>query len=300
MRSVKRAAALGAAIAVGLLTVPAFAQVVASDVVLHGPDSEWDVANGESFHQSDGAGFGQCLIHGRAFTPVFDGSYNGAGPSQTDAFDGGMGMRIGDKTFLDGNNAGVKTGQQLAVGPETMSHLKVSEKVRALPDRDVLRVLATYKNPTNSPITKVVAYDSSMGSDSLTMIFGTSNGDENFTTNDRWLATGLDPTIKTKQQDPAVVQVLYGPKQPREKVIDVLFDPEADNGDAVGEYCVTVRYKITIPAGKARSMLWFSKFSVDGPTAINGGNTFNTNRAAFFVGMTTKEKNRVLNWDLKN
>jgi hypothetical protein len=288
-----------------ILALPALAAVIAGDVELkgggpEGGSSTWDVDNGEPF-DTDGDGDGQCVVYDRqAFTPVMNGLLKESNDTNHfDAFDGGMGLVVGNKPFLDSDNAGAKVGQELAVGPETMSGLKVSERVRALQDRAILRVLATFKNPTNKPITKMVTYDSSMGSDDAggTEIVGSSDSNHSFGVGDRWVATAQGEGASGV--DPPVLQVLYGPKHPRVKSFFVPYDPRIDNGDAVGEYCVTVKYRITVPAGKTRSMLWFSELTFTHEQVLNAGTRFNTNRNSFFVGMSQKAKNKVLNWNLK-
>jgi hypothetical protein len=301
---------LGAAALSMVVALPAFAKVVTVDEyqlkggALHGGSSTWDVTNGDPYDH-DGTGDGQCVIFDKkSFTPASDGELFTSDPevSYDDIYDGGMGLLVGGEAFLDHDSLGTKSGEELTVGPETLRNLHVSERVTALQGRAILRVLAIFKNPTTTAIAKTVTYDTSLGSDDDgygTDIVASSADDGKFTPTDRWLLTA-QPASQPKDldDDPPVLQVFRGPGKVREKIVEVPFDPTKES-DGKGTYCVTAKYRIRVPAGKTRSLVWFTEMNFTRGEGKTAAARYNKNRDAFFTGMSQKAKNKVLNWDLK-
>jgi hypothetical protein len=276
----------------GVLALPALAAPVSVDtfeITAGGPGT------GSTFDQSNGTSVGdQCIIRAAdSFSPVEDGTINGV----SNAFDGGMGIEIGQNPFLDSDDIGNSSStHDLTVGPEYMRGLSVKEKLRGLTgDHAILRVLLQLQNLSDSPITRSVVYDSSVASAAETQVVATSDGDKKFTKGDRWILTS---DAQDGSPDlPPIIQALYGPGKTRVKVSDVPFSPTEDPaGD--GEYCVTAEYKVTIPAHATRSLLFFSQLVESNPSGKTEAKRFNKNLASFFTKMTTAEKKQVLNWNL--
>jgi hypothetical protein len=252
-----------------------------------GTGSIWELSNGASYKD-------QCVIRGaNSFSPVYEGALDG----RDDAFDGGMGLDIGHRPFIDSDNKGTQTSvHNITVGPEAIRGLKVTEKEVAFTGKyAIVRVLAQFKNPSSAPISRLVTYDSAMGSDSATTVRASSDGDYGFSKRDRWVVTS--DAADSSSSDVITAQVLGGPGKPRVKIHDVPFSPYDDPpGD--GEHCVTAEFNLTVPAHATRALLFFTQLGLTVSDSVSGAMRFNKNRSSFFTGLTSAEKKAVLNWDL--
>ena len=173
------------------------APVNIDDTDLTGGDSTtWDATN------SDTAYCTTAEENNTGYAPVDDGNANGSG----DAFDGGMMLVIGNKTFEDRNNEGSLKGQTLKVGPDPLGSVDVTVKATALQGSPTLQVLYGFKNRKDHQISPDAIIESNLGSDDTgTAIAGTSSGDEKFKNIDRWIVTE-----DTDLEDGPVTHVLYG------------------------------------------------------------------------------------------
>lgn len=99
-------------------------------------------------------------------------------------------------------------GDVVVQGPvEQHSGLDVTVQYRFYADGDLVRVLATYTNPTGAPITVTTGTESNFGSDSGTHLDAESSGDGAVDTSDRWMVTHQDDNAN----DPVITSVWAGP-----------------------------------------------------------------------------------------
>jgi hypothetical protein len=137
--------------------------------------------------------------------------------NQTDAFDDAGMVRIGDEYFAapGGTNAPVDlTGTTLQTPSGPLGGLNVSVQWQGAASAPVVRELVALQNPTGAAIAQQVRIDTGYGSDSSTYLWGSSSGDETWTTADRWITTADDNTPFTPPlsgYDPPVTSVWYGP-----------------------------------------------------------------------------------------
>lgn len=75
---------------------------------------------------------------------------------------------------------------------EEMLGLDVSAEQRFYAAGDMARVLATFTNPSDAPITVITGAFTNYGSDSDTVLEADSSGDGNVTADDNWIVTGDD------------------------------------------------------------------------------------------------------------
>jgi hypothetical protein len=270
--------------------------VTISDVDLTGKGATWDVTN--DFAYGDG---GPCYA-GTGFTPAEDGAYvnAGLGFDSSDTFDGGLYIVVNGKTFNDPNGNGNQVGQQLTVGPQRMSGLRVSRVERALQRTPTLRSLVTFKNPTSHAIGAKVLWDSALGSDDSEVTRASSSGNLRFTTADKWVVSSDDGS---SPGDPPVTLVVFGPGHVAERPAAILNAPEDDTPhgpNSGGEGCVTVKYGINVPAGSVRYLLFFTEMHGSNESAVNTALRFSNIKPsnAAFDGLGSKVRKRVLNFDL--
>jgi hypothetical protein len=137
--------------------------------------------------------------------------------NQTDAFDDAGMVRIGDEYFAapGGVNAPVDlTGTTLQTPPGPLGGLNVSVQWHGAASAPVVRELVALENPTGAAISQQVRIDTGYGSDDGTYLWGSSSGDETWTTADRWITTADDnaPFVPPlADYDPPVTSVWYGP-----------------------------------------------------------------------------------------
>ncbi len=233
-------------------------------------------------------GFVSCGV-GPGYVPVADGSMDTG-----DAFDGGLNLSV-DGTFFDVPDAsGDLSGQQLTAGPRSLSGLRVSRIDRALGTSPTLRDLVRFRNRTGGAITATIVVDTNLGANAATVV-RSSSGDTLFSKADRWVLTDDEAT------DPTVTHVYYG-KQAMERVVGVQEAP----GGISGNDCIRVRFRITVPAGGVRYLLFFVQ--MHDSTDQGAGYTASENAAEKFdqrrlnrkllAGLSGKTKSRILNWSL--
>lgn len=278
-----------AGVLVAGLTGPAAAtQALIDDVELDGGgDTVFDPDNDEP-------GNDDCLradlLNKDAYSPVDDGE----ALNDSDAYDGGMILYVNGRQFVDDNDQGNETGQQLQVGPSRLGGVKVTRTDRALATSPTMRDLISFKNGTRNPITLQIVVENDYGADGDEVVRASSTGpDLSFQINDRWLLIADSAAVPS---DALATTAWYG-KNAREKLINVTNDvPNADS-------CVGVAYRIKVPAKSTRHLLLFAQLDEADDVTEAGNraqNNFDRNRlpAALLVGLSNGVKNNVLNWNL--
>jgi hypothetical protein len=258
---------------------------------LTGGNATWDMEADFDF----GPG-GPCVSES-GFSPVNEGSWDDGVTSKSDAFDGGLYIVVGGKTFADHDGEGTKTGRTIKVGPSTMSHLKVRRSERAFQSSPTLRSLVRFRNPTNDVISVPVIWDSAVGSDETESTRASSDGDAFLTKADRWFVTSDDPTTPS---DPPVTMVLFGKGPVAERVSTVIWAPEDDPPDPPGEGCISLKYTLKIPATSTRYLMFFTEMNDTNENAIANAAKFDDIEPGndLLVGLSDAVMSKILNWNL--
>jgi hypothetical protein len=110
-------------------------------------------------------------------------------------------------------------------------------------DTPVVRVIATFTNPSHAIVAQTISWYNDLGSDSETQIIATSNKDTRFMRADRWLVTD---DADTYGGDPRLLFVLFGTGNPAVKPSDVL-------NPAFGQ--VVVGYPLVVPPKESVSLM---------------------------------------------
>lgn len=219
---------------------------------------------------------------------------DGALDSQRNAFDFGLTLWVDNAIFVAPSPVDV-TGQTLTAGPVVMSALNVTMQYRAVIASPTLRTLASFQNPTGSPITVDVKWVTNVGSDSATGVRGTSSGDTTFTTADRWVVTSDDATTPG---EPVNTFVLFGPDSPAVTSSSVSQNVPACPCGLCNEGIVAA-YSLTVPAGTTRALLFFNQLNVTNAGALAAAATFDTTPASgsdLLGGLSAAQLASVVNW----
>jgi hypothetical protein len=279
--------AVAAGLVLGLIGPASAVQQVIADVELNGGAATiFDPANNQP-------GNDECLradlLNRNAYTPVNDGS----SATSSDAYDDGMILYVNGRAFVDANDSGNVTGEQIRVGPSRLSGVTVFRTDRALATSPTLRDVITFKNTTRRARTLQILIENDYGADGSEVVRATSTGPNlSFQVNDRWLLVADDPTTPS---DSLVTNAWFG-RRAAERLVNVTND--VPNGDS----CVGVTYRIRIPARSTKYLLLFAQLHdpADFTTARNHALVFDRNRlpAAFLTGLRPRVRNNVLNWNL--
>lgn len=154
--------------------------------VLSGGGASWllsglnGTSNGLPTGGKCGAIPGIGLVDALNATPTFD------------AFDGGLLLFVDDVPLPLTTPISEEVGVAARLGPVTLSGLEVSLTHTALQNAPTLRTLVRVSNPTATAVTTKIALATNFGSDGVTLIRSTSDGDEAITSADRWAITSDD------------------------------------------------------------------------------------------------------------
>jgi hypothetical protein len=303
VRQFVRPRRLGVSIASAVAAVMLFAgtaQAVPIDSqVLTGPEgATWDSEGDYTYGTSGGPCTGvDGTTQEVGFTPADDGGNN----FTTDAFDGGLYLLVNGDAFGNGieDTALTGGGDELTTGPQTKSGLVIRRQDRALQTSPTLRSLVRFVNNGGTNRTVNVVWDSAMGADEEERTRASSSGDLRHREADRWIVAS-DDLDNVDLSDPPVLFVFYGINAPA-KVKTVIWAPE-DVGpeNEIGEGCVAVRYRLTVPAHSTRYMLFYTDLGMDNDDAIAQAAKYNNPRLnnKLLVGITDSVKRRIVHWDL--
>ena len=210
------------------------------------------------------------------------------------AYDTGMTLWVNNSIFIAPASV-TTTAQSLTAGPVFTQSLNITVEYYAAADSATLRTLASFQNPTASPVAISVYWASNVGSDTSPFISGTSSGDTIFTTGDHWVVTTDDPT-DTSLTTPVNTHVLFGPCNPPVRPQSVTPTVFEYNGltDGIG-----AAYTVTIPAGATRRLLFFNQMSPTNADAFAAATTFNANSSLgndLLAGLAPDQFGEVVNW----
>ncbi len=218
-----------------------------------------------------------------------DGSLDG----QSDAFDAGLILYVGDNGFRDPDGTGNHTDEQLRVGPRRVSGFVITRIDRALPGSRTLRSLIKIKNPSNRPRARYVTLDTEYGSDSSTVIEATSSGNLRFNSKDRWGITSDQAPFS----DPVVTLVNYGKGQVVKPILQIGPYPDLGND---GADCVLDVFHIMLGPRETGYLMFFVELSADDTDAMASVGKFNRKRltSALLNGIRQRARPKIMNWDL--
>ena len=221
---------------------------------------------------------------------------DGIGPTGAgDAYDKAWSVWVNNTQVVQ--SAGDLTGSTLTMNPVVISGLSVTLQYFAVPGAALLRTLVTLHNPTGSPIAATVQVPVNLGSDSGTIIQGTSSGDTTVTTADRWIVSS-----DSGPSDAVNTLVFYSTAATvtPSAYTQTVFDCAATNG-------VGATFNLSIPANSSLSLVFFA--GLGGITAndntvasalSNAAAIFNTpdgvaNRGGF-AGLSAQQTASLANW----
>jgi len=247
---------------------------------------------------STGAAFtGNC----RAGPGASIGDANSADGSG-DAYDESWQIWVDGAVFSTGGNALQDiTGRKITAGPVTLSGLNVTHQIYLSDTLEVGRILASFHNPTGSPINAMVEVPVNFGSDGSTTVEGTSSSDAVFDVNDRWAVT----SDGAPASDPVNTTVLYGPGAPSvvpTSVTQTLFSCAGTEG-------IGATFDLTIPAGATSRLMFFAGLGSIDNSATNDIGTALIQAAAIWDAeqslldsglvddLTQTELSQIANWD---
>jgi hypothetical protein len=219
------------------------------------------------------------------------------GPTGTgDAFDNAWGIWVNGTGVAQAN--GDLTGTTLTMSPTTVSGLNVTIQYYAVPGIALLRTLVTLQNPTAATIAATVDVPVNYGSDSNSVIQGTSSGDLAVTTADRWVVSS-----DSGPSDPVnTTGAWYGTGA---SVTPAAYTQTVFN--CAGTQGLGATFNLSIPAGQSVSLAFFA--GLGGITANN--NTVASALAAAaalfdvpnalanaggFNGLTSQQSATLANW----
>jgi hypothetical protein len=224
------------------------------------------------------------------FSPANDGT---SADGDSDTFDGGLVLAVGDAIFQDADRNGDLVGEQLTVGPDAVGGLRVKRVETALPGSPTLRSLIKLKNKSKRQAKKrTIVWDSDLGADGDEVVAASSTGDLALSNADRWHIFDEDPG-----SDPLGTLVLYGKGKGVKKatVVDGISAADA-NG------CVRFNLRVRIPAKSSRYLLFFTEMHDSDALGLAASDAakFNTKKpgGGVLAGLKKSVKKKVLNWDL--
>jgi len=213
----------------------------------------------------------------------------------TDAFDTGLTFWINGAQLLPRLPMTV-THYSLVSGPMTMSSVRVTVHYDGLIGSDTLRTDVQLGNPTGTPKTITVTLATNVGTDSQTLVTGSSNGDTTFTNADRWVVTGKGIGAPFRLFD---THVLFGPgaAMTAAAVYNTTFKcGETPTPSSAG---VRADFHVTIPANSTRRLLFFNQIHQDSASALDDAAIFDGEPVGLLAGLTNNELGQVLNWNLR-
>ena len=168
--------------------------------------------------------------------------------AEGDAYDGGFRMSVNGTVFQTPSNIVDLTGTVVTSPIVVMSGLNARVQYKFMTGSQVVRVLATFDNPTAGSITVPIQMDTNYGSDGSTQVQATSSGDLIVGSSDTWFVTSEG----TPSTDP-VMTTAWGSAGAALAASSVT----PSTFDCAGTQGVSVVHSLTIPAGQSRALMYF-------------------------------------------
>lgn len=293
-----------ALVGIASLAVPAMAIPITNgwvDLFGGGPGgSEWQMDDGTNCGNSSGYGFeiDDAELDPDDITIIGD---------QDDAFDDAYYAVIDGDDFsppvVSGNPVfdidSTVSGTRITAGPADQGGgLVATQEYRTYPDRAVMRVLLSLSNQSGSNLSTDVRLAGDLGSDSSTIVRGSSSGDAATTAADRW---AISSDGYTPNYDPVLTHVMAGPGAP-----DIVPSHFAIGGTECPDDSSTwfdnlaADYAVDLAPGQTRTLLWFVDMNQTVAEASATAPTFDSNgavQAAFLSDLSAAQLAGIANWD---
>lgn len=167
-----------------------------------------------------------------------------------DAFDGGFALA----GFPDFSTAATEDGgREIVIGPASLGGISVVRKIYVPASRAYCRFLEVVTNPGASPVLCNLQLSTNLGSDSSTVVVGTSDGDTAFESGDLWIVTD----DYDGSGDPTVTHVVCGAGAP------LVPDPVSISVDQI-----SYRYALNLAPGETKIVMHFGAQSPNQVTAL--------------------------------
>ncbi len=188
------------------------------------------------------------------------------------------------------------THYSLVSGPVTpIAGVRVTVHYDGLVGSDTLRTQVIFANVSGATKTFTATLASNLGSNGQTTIVGNSNGNNSFTTTDRWLVTSNSASNPSRLVD---THVLFGPGSPAvtpSAVYTTTFKCSENPANSQG---VRADFHLAVPAGKVQRLLFFNQVHTSNAAALTEAAVFNSEPVSLLGGLTNAELTQVVNWSL--
>jgi hypothetical protein len=198
----------------------------------------------------------------------------------SDAYDGGH-VLSGFPSFASG--ALLSGGREVVIGPATNAGVVTTRRIYVPADQAYARFLEVLHNIGASTVTNEVRLDTNLGSDSSTVIVGTSDGDSIFEAGDNWIVT--DDTDGSG--DPTILHVIandHGRQRP--SVVSY-------STGSLG-----YEYQVVLLPGETKSVMHFGAQNPDRNTATNKGPVLTELGLGALAGLSAEELAQIVNFGL--
>lgn len=235
---------------------------------------------------------------------IMDANRLGTNRNRGDAFDNGLvfevdGERLVAPEAWTVESQRIKRGdvvdRAVTAGPMTAGGLQNVVQYRGLGGSQMLRSTLHMTNAGDSVVRVPVTVSTNVGSDSSSLVRGSSSGDEALGTDDRWVVTSQNTGL---DNDPINLHALAGPGRvvtPVETTTESVFD-------CAGVQGVGATYRVRIPAGKTRTLMFFNRLAPTATKALRMAERFDTTpkaKSALVRDLTAKQRASVANWNLR-
>ena len=168
--------------------------------------------------------------------------------AESDAYDGGFRLSVNGTVFQVPSSIVDLTGTVVTAPVAAMSGLNTRVQYKFMTGSQVVRVLATFDNPTAGSMTVPVQMDTNFGSDGSTQVQATSSGDLIVGSADTWFVTSEG----TPSSDPVMTTAWgsVGAASAPSSVTPSTFSCAGTEG-------ISVVHSLTVPAGQSRSLMYF-------------------------------------------
>jgi len=212
-----------------------------------------------------------------------DGNINNG---TSDAFDGGLRVRV-NGVFAGSTSFALteEGGRELVIGPYTLGEVRLVRKIFVPTDDGFARFLEVVDNPTAAPLTVNLDIFTNLGSDSQTVVVGTSDGNTTFTATDDYLVTD-DAGDGTG--DPTVAHIFSGPR--------AAVEPFAVFTNAPGDDDVQLSFRLELAPGQRAIVMHFATQSASRALALAGAEALRGLLGSARVGLSPAEQTEIVNF----
>jgi hypothetical protein len=198
------------------------------------------------------------------------------GNGTIDAYDGGM-ILAG---FPSSTERLEDNGREVVLGPQTSGQVSVTRKIYVpATGTGFARFLEIVTNTGTTATTYQVGISTNLGSDSGTVVVGTSSGDQTFNTADRWIITD---DFSNGGGDPTVAHVIGNASS-------AAYTPGGLN----------YSYNLSLNPGQTRIVMHFGVQASNQANARTTVNSLMSLPSAVYAGMSAAEIAQVVNFNLR-